>query len=230
MVFQTCGQKNGFSASINFSEVMARQTKLLKGITEEAFDNAYWYADEIKAFAKDIGINNSSKLRKDELEQLIKHFLRTGQVKNAERKNIVKLGVKDLDKGLTVFLPIINYTSNNQTKSFIKAEALNKEPGLKIKSGVWYRLNRWRDEQVTKGKRITYGALVRQFIQLNQLEKFEKVPSGRYINFLSDFLANEKNATKDQALKTWKELKRLEIPKDYKSWKKYIKSSLGSKH
>ena len=201
---------------------MTKKTKLTKRITEEEFDNGYWYADEIKAFAKEIGIPNSNKLRKDELEQLIKHYIRTGQVKSSNRKNVVKSGTKDLDNGLTTSLPLINYTSNKQTKHFIKTEAQKLEPKLKVKSGVWYRLNRWRDEQTMKGNKITYGDLVKQFIELNQTDgKFEKAAVGRYINFLSDFLANEKEATRQQAIDEWKRLKKLDIEKDYKSWKRY---------
>jgi hypothetical protein len=203
---------------------MTKQSKLTKDIAEKEFDNGYWYADEIKAFAKEIGISYSNKLRKDELEQLIKHFLRTGQVKNSERKNIAKRGPKDLENELTTSLPIINYTSNRQTKDFIKTEAQKLYADLKIKSGVWYRLNRWRDEQITGGKKITYGDLVNQFIHLNQTEeKFEKVAVRCYINFLSDFLANETGATKEQAIKVWGQLKKLDIPKDYESWKRHIK-------
>jgi len=201
---------------------MAKQTKLTKNITEEEFDKGYWFADEIKAFGKEIGIINSSKLRKDELEQLIKHYIKTGKVKQADRKNIVKTGTKDLEKGLTTSLPIINYTSNKQTKNFIKTEANKLVPELKIKSGVWYRVNRWRDEQITKGNKITYGDLLKQFILLNQVEgKFEKVAVGRYINFFSDFLANEKGATREQAINEWKKLKSLDISKDYKTWRQY---------
>ena len=198
------------------------KTKLTKNITEEEFEKAYWFADEIKTLAKEIGIANSGKLRKDELEKLIKHYIKTGQVRQADRKNIVKTGTKDLEKGLTTSLPIINYTSNKQTKNFIKTEANKLVSGLKIKSGVWYRLNRWRDEQITKGNKITYGDLVNQFIQLSQTEgKFKKTAVGRYINFLSDFLANEKNATRQQAINEWEKLKKLDIPKDYKSWKQH---------
>ncbi len=200
---------------------MAKQTKLTKSITEKDFDNGYWYANEIKAFSKQIGIANSSKLRKDELEQLIKHFIRTGQIEKSDRKNLVKAGTKDLDIGLTTSLPIINYTSNKQTKNFIKTVANIISPELKIKSGVWYRLNRWRDEQTTKGKKITYGDLIKQFVRLNETEKFEKVAVGRYINFLSDFLSNENGATRQQAINEWKKLKRLDIENDYKSWKQY---------
>lgn len=199
------------------------KVKLTKNITEKEFDNGYWYADEIKAFAKQLGIPNSSKLRKDELEKLIKQFIKTGQVNKSDRKNIVKTGTKDLDIGLTSSLPILNYTSNKKTKNFITTETYKLKPELKIKSGVWYRLNRWRDEQVTQNKTITYGDLVKQFINLNEVDSFEKVEAGRYINFLSDFLANEKDATREQAIKEWKKLKTLDTEKNYKSWKKQNK-------
>ena len=150
---------------------MTKKVKLTKNITEKEFDNGYWYADDIKAFAKQLGIVNSSKLRKDELEQLIKNFIRTGQVGKSDRKNVVKSGAKDLDIGLSTSLLIINYTSNKQTKNFIKTEAQKIAPGLTIKSGAWYRLNRWRDEQITSDKKITYGDLVNQFIKIQVIFK-----------------------------------------------------------
>jgi hypothetical protein len=36
-------------------------------MTEEEFDNGYWYALEVKAFAVELGILSAAKLRKDEL-------------------------------------------------------------------------------------------------------------------------------------------------------------------
>ena len=57
---------------------MTKRVKLTKNITEEEFDRGYWFADEVKTFAKEIRISYSNKLRKDELEELIKHYIRTG--------------------------------------------------------------------------------------------------------------------------------------------------------
>ena len=54
---------------------MPKKPKLSKSMTEEQFDNGYWYAIEVKALADEIGIPLASKLRKDEIEELIKHFL-----------------------------------------------------------------------------------------------------------------------------------------------------------
>ncbi|HVE61742.1 MAG TPA: hypothetical protein VNA26_07980 [Chitinophagaceae bacterium] len=199
---------------------MINKIKLTKNITETAFDNGYWYASEIKKFAKEIGIANSSKLRKDELEKLIKEFIRTGNITSSNCKNIHPIGVKDFELRLTLSLKINNYTNNKETKQFIEKEALKINPNLKKKSGARYRLNRWREEQINAGKKITYKDLIRQYIKLNERkEPFEKIPHVRYINFLADYLANEKGATRGMAIKAWKQLKKLDIPKDYKSWK-----------
>ena len=197
--------------------------RLAKSMTVEQFDNGYWYAVEIKAFADDIGIPAASKLRKDELEELIKHFLRTGHVKSPTRKTLIRSGVRDVEKGLNLKLPVVSYTNDKETKDFIVQEALKIAPKLKRKSGARYRLNRWREQQIDSGIKITYRDLVREYVRLNQVQgSFPQVkaPSGRYINFLSDFLAGEKHATRAHALKAWQQLKKADIPKNYREWKK----------
>lgn len=203
---------------------VTKKNKLSKSMTTEEFENGYWYATEVKAFAEDIGIPSASKLRKDELEDLIQLYLKTGEVQASPRKNVKKTGIKDIELGLSLDLPIVHYTSNKVTKDFLMKEALKINPDLKKKSGVRYRLNRWRDEQITKGKKITYGDLVKQFVKLNQTEgKFTQVKVGRYINFISDYMAANKKATKPEILKAWKELKKMDIPKNYEAWSKHKK-------
>jgi hypothetical protein len=216
--------RGGLSPAIRFD--MPKKIKLSKSMTEKQFDNGYWYAVEIKAFADDIGIPSAAKLRKDELEELIKHFLRTGQIKSSRRKNLSKSGESDIEKGLHLKLPVVRYTSNKQTKDFIVREALKIAPNLKRKSGARYRLNRWREEQINNGIKITYQDLIRQYVKLNQFEgRFPQAPapSGRYIYFMSDFLAGEKDSTREEAMRVWGQLKKLDIPKNYRAWKKYRK-------
>lgn len=209
---------------------MRKKPTLSRSMSVEQFDNGYWYAIEIQAFADEIGIPLAARLRKDELEKLIKHFLQTGKVKSPTRKNILRSGIRDLEKGLSLNLPIVNYTSNKETKTFIVNEALKIAPGLKKKSGACYRLNRWRDDQIDKGIKITYEDLVKQYVKLNQLEgSFSQVPtaSGRYVYFMSDFLQCEQNATREQAISAWKQLKKLNVPKTYRDWKKHRQSKGG---
>lgn len=130
-------------------------------MTEREFDNGYWFAVDLKKFAEKIGIPSASRLRKDELEKAVKHFLRTGEAKTLAQRTLKKLGPRDLDLGLRLDLPVVHYTSNRETKDFIQQEAAKLEPGFKRKSGTRYLLNRWQEEQIRQGHRITYGDLVR---------------------------------------------------------------------
>jgi len=195
-------------------------------MTLTQFDNGYWYATELKEFADTIGIPSAKKLRKDELEKAIKHFLRTGKTEPPIRRNLSKSGIKDVERGLSLNLPVLVYTNDKETKSFLEREAQKLAPGFKRKSGTRYRLNRWREEQLINGVNLTYGGLVKEYLRLCQIkEPFTHIPHGRYINFMSDFLAAEKGATREQAIQAWKKLKTLDAPKNYRSWVKYMKTS-----
>jgi len=189
-------------------------------MTLREFENGYWYLDELKDFARRIGIPAATKLRKDELEKAVVVFLRTGKAALPTKRALRRTGVKDLECGLSLQLRIQNYTSNRATKNFIIEQARLMAPGVREKSGVWYRLNRWREEQITSRKHPTYGDLVRQYIVLNQMPRFDRVPHGRYINFIADFLQAEKGTTRAEAIAAWKELKALDVPKNYLSWVK----------
>ena len=185
------------------------------------FENGYWYATELKKFAESIGIPSANKLRKDELEKAIVSFLKTGKTKLPTQRSLTKTGIKDSEKGLSLELPIVNYTNNKETKTFIDQEARKLVPNLKRKSGARYRLNRWREEQLTRGLKITYGDLVKRYVELNQTDgSFAKIPHPRYINFLAEFLANEKNATREAGIRAWKQLKKMDAPKTYCAWAK----------
>ncbi len=184
-----------------------------------AFENGYWYATELVEFGKTLGLPAAHRMRKNELESAIKAYLATGRLPKTTSSKPLKKGVRDLDRGLRLDLPIANYTSNRETKDFIIRAAQRKRPGLKAKSGVWYRLNRWREAHVAKGS-VTYGDLVEQFIALNTVDRFERIPlEGYYIHFLADYFAAEKDASRKDALAAWKTLKKMDVPKTYKSWR-----------
>jgi hypothetical protein len=196
--------------------------RLSISMTVSQFDTGYWYATELKKFAERIGIPSANKLRKDELERAIKLFLETGKIRSPTKRSLTKSGRKDVERGLRLDLPVVVYTNDKETKDFLERESRKLAPGLKRKSGARYRLNRWREDQIIKGVRLTYGALVREYVRLNQTtQPFEHIPHGRYINFVADFLAAEKGATREQAIKAWKKLKTLDLPKDYRSWASY---------
>jgi len=189
-------------------------------MTLRDFENGYWYLSQLKNFGDSIGIPAAKKLRKDELERAIAAYLRTGQAALPTKRSLRKTGVKDVERGLNLKLRIEHYTSNRETKDFIVEQARLMAPEVREKSGVWYRLNRWREEQITSGRRPTYGDLVRQYIALNKMERFEKIPHDRYINFVAEFLAANKGMSRAKAIAAWTELKQLDAPKNYASWVK----------
>jgi len=187
-------------------------------MTLRDFENGYWYLEQLKNFAERIGIPAAKKLRKDELEKAIVAFLRTGKAASPTKRSLRKTGVKDVERGLDLKRRIVNYTSNHETKAFIVEHAHLMAPDVREKSGVWYRLNRWREKQITSGKHPTYSDLVRRYIALNRMERFEKIPHGRYINFVAAFLAADNGGTRAEAIAAWTELKELDVPKNYASW------------
>jgi SAP domain-containing new25 len=121
-------------------------------MTLSDFENGYWYLEQLKTFAARIGIPAAKKLRKDELEGAIVAFLRAGQVALPTTRSLRKTGVKDVERGLNLKLRFENYTSNRETKDFIVEQAHRMAPSVREKSDVWYRLNRWREEQITRAR------------------------------------------------------------------------------
>ena len=193
--------------------------KFSPSMTETEFDNGYWYADDLKEFGKKIGVPSAKRLRKDELEQAVKHFLRTGDAKSFARPTLTKFGPRDVDLGLRLDLPVVHYTSNRQTKDFIEQEAAKLVSDFKRKSGTRYLLNRWREEQRRQGCRITYGDLVRHAIELNRTKDGPlRIEHGRYINFISDFRKANEGAPMADAIAAWNVLKKLDTPKTYQAW------------
>ena len=188
-------------------------------MSEAEFDNGYWYTSQLREFATAIGIPSAGRLRKDELERALKRFIRTGRVEQSTVDRRPRAGARDVDKGLRLDLPIVNYTSNRETKAFIEREAAKLEPGFKRVSGTRYLLNRWRERQLAAGRRITYRNLVEHAIELNKTKRGPlRIEHGRYLNFISDFAAANKHASRAEALQAWREVKAMNAPKTYESW------------
>ena len=70
------------------------------------------------------------------------------------------------------------------------------------------------------GARPTYGDLVRHYIALNRMQRFERIAIRCYNNFVAEFLAADKKVTRAEIVAAWIELKKLDVPKDYTSWVK----------
>lgn len=142
---------------------MNRRAKLSRSMTLSQFENGYWYATQLKDFGEAIGIPAARKLRKDELETAIGSFLVAGKAKNPTKRNLSTSGIKDVERGLSLELEVVRFTNDAETKSFLERESQKLVPGLKRKSGVRYRFNRWREAQLVKGVKLTYRDLVEQY-------------------------------------------------------------------
>jgi hypothetical protein len=197
----------------------ARKPELSAAMTLRTFENGYWYAAELRAFAIKRGIPFARKLRKDQLEASIKGLLFSEGAKAAAISVAPKRGPRDVDRGLRFDLPVVHYTSNRETKLFLEREAAKIQPGFKRASGTRYPLNRWREDQIAAGRGITYGDLVLQAIALNKSKSSPlRVEHGRYMNFISDYMAGNKGASHDEAVRAWSEVKAMDVPKTYAAW------------
>lgn len=197
------------------------KSNLHQSMTVEEFENGYFYAAELKKFAKELGIEVGS-LRKNEVEIHIKAFL-SGE-KNIELpKSINNKQNKAERDTLSPDTQIVNYVSDKQTKNFLLAEIHKKDAAIKNKSGQWYWLNDWRKKQIADNNPITYQSVINKLYELMTTKgKLPRIPSTRFNNFITDFLADPDNAgaSRKQAMEAWEILKNLPIQKNYQAYKK----------
>ena len=186
-------------------------------MTIKEFENKYWYMSELKALAKSLEIPFDSRTRKDQLEDMIIQFLEIGTV---NKKNSFRIKNRNIDI-LNNHSYVKNFRNKKETWEFINSEMDKRVPGLKPKSGAKYWLNRWIENKLSNGEKITYNDVVCEYIRLNKTEeKLPQIPSCKFNNFISDYLANEKNTTRKDALEAWTMLKDMKVKKDYITWKK----------
>ena len=188
-------------------------------MTSRAFENGYWYASDLRAFATQLRIPQAGKLRKDQLEAAIRNLLFGEAATTAPISVTPKQGPRDVDRGLRLDLPVVHYTSNQETKLFIEREAAKIQPGFKRAPGTRYLLNRWREEQIAAGRWITYRDLVIQAIALSETKRGPlRIEHGRYVNFISDYMAANQGASHADAVKAWHQVKAMDAPKTYAAW------------
>jgi hypothetical protein len=100
-----------------------------KALTLREFDNGYWYVEELRAFAVKMRIPAANKLRKGQparnRDRISFSVKEQGSMAVARKE-----GPRDVGRGLRVDLPVVHYTSNKQTESFIEREASKIQPGF----------------------------------------------------------------------------------------------------
>jgi hypothetical protein len=203
------------------SKKSSRST-LRVGMTLAEFESAYYYAEELKAFARDIGVAIGN-FRKNELENLIREYLTTGHAPS--RKAILPRKSGAPRDALSPKTLVINYVGDRKTKDFLRGLVRVKDAGIRDKSGQWYWLNDWRRQQQGASRRFTYQDLAGRLAQLMSAPgRLPQIPSARMNNFLSDFRADpaNKQISRDDALKAWERLKAHFGPKTYEEYKRKI--------
>ena len=86
-----------------------------------------------------------------------------------------------------------NFSNTKETWEFMHGEMNKRMLELKPKSGAKYWLNRWIENKLSHGEKITYDDVVCEYIRLNETQgKLPQIPSCKFNNFISEYLANEK--------------------------------------
>ena len=184
----------------------------------EEFDDGYFYATELKGFARQLGIAVGRR-RKLELEALIRDFLRTGvvPVPTPEPRRRSGAGRDRLAAGTVVR----HYVDDRTTKDFLRGMVRVRAPSLRDKSGQWYWLNDWRRGQLQAGRHITYADLGNRLLDLMRTEgRLSRIPAARFNNFMTDFRADPANKGKSRAdaVAAWEYIKSAPGPKTYAAY------------
>ena len=204
-----------------------RVGKLRPSMSVEEFDGGYFYAADLKAFARELGIAVGRR-HKLELEALIRDYLRTGIVPPAKPVPGRRSG--DGRDTLAAETVVQIYVDDRRTKDFLRDLVHARAPSLKDKSGQWYWLNDWRRTQLQAGKRITYADLANRLLELRRTEgRLPRIPAARFNNFITDFRADPVNKGKSraEAVAAWECIKSVPGPKTYAAYAA-LKSSRAS--
>src|SRR5689334_9326201 len=113
---------------------MARQ-RLSRSMTLEEFDNGYWYATELKAFAHALGIRGASAMRKDQLESAIRSLIsgKRGAFDSAQPPRAAKNVPPDTARPLTMARRIVRYNNDRTTKDFLERQTKKLAPDVRFR-------------------------------------------------------------------------------------------------
>lgn len=193
---------------------------LRKGMSEKEFSDVYFYADQLKQFAREIGIPVGNR-RKIELEDLIRRYLLTGHIETS-RSTPSRQTARVRDR-LEKDVAVVNYVDDRRTKEFLLRCVHEQAPELKDKSGQWYWLNDWRRRKQEEGARFTYKSLANHLRQLMETSgRLRQIPSARMNNFITDYRADSSapQVSHKELMDKWMWLKRQPGPNTYAEYKR----------
>lgn len=189
------------------------------GLSVSEFNNTYYYAEELKAFARTQSIRIGN-FRKIELEGLIREFLTTGTVPDAKPVLPRKQGQPSDE--LSAETIVTNYVGDKTTKGFLLQLVEVQNPNVKPKSDQWYWLNDWRRKQQKASSSFTYQDVANKLLDLMQTSgRLPQIPYARMNNFITNFRADPANydANRETAMKAWELVKNTNGPKTYETYR-----------
>lgn len=195
-------------------------SRLHRRMSVEEFDNGYFYAGDLKVFARCLGLAVGN-FRKFELEELIRESPLTG--KTPDRKPIMPRKTGEARDRLKPDTVVANYIGDRKTTAFLLELVHAEAPELGRKSGQWYWLNDWRRKKQEARARFTYRDLAGHLRVLMQTEgRLPQIPPARMNNFITDFRADPANAgiPRKETLKAWNRLKAQPGPKTYAEYRR----------
>jgi hypothetical protein len=129
-----------------------------------------------------------------------------------------KEGPRDVDRGLQVDVPLVPYTSNKETKSFIEREASKIQPGFQRASGNVICSTPGEKNKLPRAARSLIATVTSRTALNADRRGPLQVEHGVYINFISDHMAENKGASHSDAVRAWHEVKVMDAPKTYAAW------------
>ncbi len=189
-----------------------KRPDLNKGISIKDFKDFYWLKSELMNFCREIGVSSSGG--KIEITNRISEYLKTGKITKSATNKKPKLpkATQPITKETVIG---IEYRTYKEKKEFLKS-VIGNQFHFTIHLLDYFKEN--------TGKR-TYGDLIKEWYKEQELKKdpsFVKkiAPQFEYNTYIRDFMKDNPNRKRNDAIKYWK------IKKSLPGNNKYSKNDL----
>jgi len=173
-----------------------KRPNLNKEISIEDFKDFYWLKSELMKFCRESGISSGDG--KIEIANRISEYLETGKItkKATTRKPKLPKATQPITKKTVLG---IEYRTYKEKKEFLKSVIGNRF------HFTIHLLNYFKEKSGEK----TYGDLIKEWYKEQELKKdpnFAKeiAPQFEYNTYIRDFMKDNPNKTRNDAIKYWK--------------------------
>jgi hypothetical protein len=179
-----------------------KRPKLDKNIDLEDFKAFYWLKEELVAFCREIGINNSGG--KIDIADKIAGYLRTGKIesKNTSKGEKIKKGIQKIPESINDVIPD-NYTSSQLFREYFKSII-----------GQQFHFTAYMKKYINGHQGITFKEYADEWQaeyerRKNKNYKPKIMKSCEYNQYIRDFFEDNPDKTRGEAIKYWKIKKSL---------------------